>query len=370
MKWEEGEKLPMWVADMDFAACPAVKAALENRVAHGVFGYSIIPNEWYSSIINWWKTRHGFEIKPEWLQFVTGVVPAISCLVQRLTNAGDNVALMTPVYDIFFHSVENFGRHVLECPLNFSAGKYTLDFKKLEEVLKNPLTTLLILCNPHNPTGTVWSKAELQKIGELCKAHGVTVISDEIHCDLTLPQVSYTPFASVSEVCREISITTISASKAFNLAGLQSAAVVVPNEKLFNIVSRGLNSCEVAEPNCFAVAGTVAAFNEGGIWLDELKNYLAENRRYAAKFIEEKLPKLTLVDGKATYLLWIDCSAYTKNSALLCEYLKERESLILSAGSVYRGNGASFLRMNVACPRARLKEGLERLLRGLENYSE
>ena len=371
LKWDvKSEKLPMWVADMDFAAAPPIYKALEKRLHHGVFGYAVVPNEWYSSIISWWRRHHNFTIEKEWLQFTTGVVPAISCLVQRLTNVGDNVAVLTPVYDIFFHSIENFGRHVAECPLTYSNGKYQLDFTAFEKVLSHPLTTMLILCNPHNPTGTVWTKRELLKIGELCKRHGVTVLSDEIHCDLTLPGVSYTPFASVNEDCAEMSITCISASKAFNIAGLQSAAVFVPNKHLREIVVRGLNSVEVAEPNCFAVEGTVAAFNKGEEWLDELRVYLAANRRTAADFLKKNLPAVHLVEGKATYLLWIDCSAYTKNASELCEFLDKQYNLILSEGNQYRGNGNTFVRMNIACSKARLLDGLNRFSKGLKAYKE
>ncbi|MCH5156238.1 MAG: pyridoxal phosphate-dependent aminotransferase [Clostridiales bacterium] len=370
LKWDvQKNELPMWVADMDFAAAPQITDALLRRVNHGVFGYSIVPDEWYDAIISWWKRRHGFTIDKEWLQFCTGVVPAISCLVQRLTNIGDNVAVMTPVFDIFFHSIENFGRHVAECPLAYSDGIYSIDFDRLEKVLSNPLTTLLILCNPHNPTGNVWTAEQLKKIGTLCKKHGVVVLSDEIHCDITLPDVDYTPFASVSKECAENSITCISASKAFNIAGMQSAAVFVPNKSLREATVRGLNSMEVAEPNCFAVESTVAAFNHGEEWLNELRGYLAENRRAAAEFIKENIPTAHLIDAKATYLLWIDCSAFTNDSSELCAFIKASNGLILSHGEQYRGNGKTFVRMNTACSRARLTDGLNRLADGIKAYT-
>ncbi|MCH5154579.1 MAG: pyridoxal phosphate-dependent aminotransferase [Clostridiales bacterium] len=369
LKWDvKDNELPMWVADMDFATAPQITEALISRAKHGIYAYSIVPDEWYDAIIGWWKRRHNYSIDKSWLQFCTGVVPAISCLVQRLTNVGDNVAVLTPVYDIFFHSIENFGRHTLECQLVYNDGKYSLDFDALEKALCNPLTTMLILCNPHNPTGTVWTKEQLKTIGALCKKHGVVVLSDEIHCDLTLPNVSYTPFASASEDCAEISITCISASKAFNLAGLQSAAVFVPNKRLRETVVRGLNSVEVAEPNCFAVHGTVAAFNHGEQWLDDLKNYLAENRRVAAEFIKKNIPTARLVEADATYLLWIDCSVFTDNSSELCEFIRAKSGLILSEGAQYRGNGKSFVRMNIACSRDRMKDGLNRLKDGIKAY--
>lgn len=304
------------------------------------------------------------------MQFCTGVVPAISCIVKRVTNLGDRVAVLTPAYDIFYHSVENAGRTVSECPLAYRNGKYFIDFSALEEVLSHPLTTMLILCNPHNPAGNIWSAEELKKVGALCKKHGVTVLSDEIHCDLTAPGQKYTPFASVSEDCRQNSITCISASKAFNLAGLQSAAVVVPNSLLREKIVRGLNSDEVAEPNCFAVEATVAAFNTGESWLDELRGYLFENRRVAAEYLKANLPEVKAIAANATYLLWIDCSSVTDDSDELCSFLREREGLVLSPGKQYRGNGATFVRMNLACPRARLQEGLKRFAEGIRAFRE
>ena len=364
-KWDvkEGE-LPMWVADMDFATAPAVIEAISARAKHGVFGYAIVPDAWYGAIISWWARRHDFTIEREWLQFCTGVVPAISSIVKRVTNHGDRVAVLTPAYDIFYHSIENAGRTVAECNLVYDDGKFSIDFDALEKVLSHPLTTMLILCNPHNPTGNIWSKEEMQKIAKLCKKHGVIVLSDEIHCELTAPDCKYIPYASVSED----SITCISASKAFNLAGLQSAAVVVPNRLLREKVVRGLNSDEVAEPNCFAIESTIAAFNEGEAWLDELRKYLFANREYAKEYLSKNLPKVHIVPASATYLLWMDCSAFTNDSDKLCDFLRERTGLILSTGKQYRGDCGAFVRMNLACPRARLKEGLLRFVKGMQEF--
>ena len=369
MKWdiEKGE-LPMWVADMDFATAPCVTEALTSRAKHGVFGYTLVPDEWYEAIISWWKRRHNFTIDKSWLQFCTGIVPAISCIVKRVTNLGDKVAVLTPAYDIFYHSIENGGRHVEECRLTYSNGKYGIDFAVLEEALSHPLTTMLIFCNPHNPTGNIWTKEEIAKVGALCKKHGVLVLSDEIHCDLTAPDYEYIPFASVSEDCAQNSITCISASKAFNIAGLQSAAVVVPNEHLREKVVRGLNSDEVAEPNCFAIEGTVAAFNEGEEWLEGLRKYLAENRKCVGEYLGENLPEVKIVAANATYLIWIDCSAVTDDSDELCAFLRAKTGLILSSGRQYRGDGDSFVRMNTACNRERLNDGLQRFVKGVKEY--
>ena len=368
LKWDiQEDELPLWVADMDFAVAPEITEAIVARAKHGVFGYTVVSEEWSKAIVSWWKRRHGFEMDESWLQFCTGVVPAISCIVKRVTNLGDRVAVLTPAYDIFYHSIENAGRQVAECKLAYQNGVYTLDFAALEKTLSHPLTTMLIFCNPHNPTGNIWTREEIARVGELCKKHGVTVLSDEIHCDLT-SSGGYVPYASASETCKMHSITCIAASKAFNLAGLQSAAVVVPNPHLREKIVRGLNSDEVAEPNCFAVEATVAAFNEGEAWLNELNEYILANRNYATEFLHHHLPEMRVIAANATYLLWMDCSAYTSDSDDLCGFLREKTGLVLSSGAQYRGNGNLFLRMNLACSRSRLEDGLLRLERGITDY--
>ncbi len=355
----------MWVADMDFKTAPAVIKALEKRVANGVFGYSVVPDAWYEAYIGWWQRRHHFTMKKDWLIFCTGIIPAISCAVKRLTNHGDNVLVQTPVYDIFFHSIENAGRHTLESPLVYKEGRYEIDFADLEEKLAHPITTLMILCNPHNPSGKIWTRDELARIGELCKKHHVTVISDEIHCDLTKPGTEYIPFASVSETCAEISMTCLAAGKAFNLAGLSSAAVVIPEEGLRSKMNRGLNSDEIAEPGAFAVDGVIAAFDESEDWFEELRTYLFANKQYAAEYLRRQFPKLRVEDSEATYLLWIDFGAYTDDTTDFCKRLRAEHKLFVTAGEQYRGNGAQFVRMNVACPRAMVEEGLRRFTEGV-----
>lgn len=369
LKWDVADtELPMWVADMDFATAPEVMQAVVDRARQGIYGYTTVPQRWYDAVGGWWSNRHGMEIPAEWLCFCTGVVPAISSMVKRLTNVGDNVLVQTPVYDIFFHSIENFGRHVLENELVYADGGYGIDFADLESKLACPLTTLMILCNPHNPVGRVWTRCELAKIGELCFKHGVTVITDEIHCDLTAPNVEYTPFLSVSAECLQVGVMCMSASKAFSTPGLQSAAVAVPNAHLRAKVTRGLNSDEVAEPNCFAIEGTVAAFTRGMDWLDELRQYLWDNRAQVCQFVRQNLPMLKVVPQQATYLMWIDCGAVTDDAEKLCKHIRKSTGLYVTAGNQYRGNGKRFMRLNVACPRSRLTDGLARLKRGVETY--
>ena len=371
LKWDtERGELPMWVADMDFPTAPAVRRRIEERAAHGVFGYNIVPDEWYDSVTSWWKKRHGLGIERGELCFCTGAVPAVSCLVKRLTNTGDEVVVLTPVYDIFFHSVENAGRRVSECPLRYSDGTYSIDFADLEEKLSRPLASMLLLCNPHNPTGNIWSAEDLARIGRLCAERNIPVVSDEVHCDLTDPGYVYTPFAAASEECADISVTCIAASKAFNLAGLQSAAVFAKNPRLRAIAVRGLNSDELAEPNTFAAIATAAAFAEGGEWLDDLRSYLYENKRTAREYILRNIAGVTPVLSHATYLMWLDVGGVTDDSEELASFIRAETGLYLSAGGVYRGNGRRFLRLNAACPRSVLSDGLERLSAGISAYGE
>lgn len=368
LKWDVGEKeLPMWVADMDFPTAPIVREAIERRAAHGVFGYGVVTPEWYGAVSGWWERRHDFKIEEEWLIFCTGVVPAISSIVRKLTTPGENVLVQTPVYNIFFNSVLNNGRNVLENRLLYNGEAYEMDFEDLERKLANPQTTLMILCNPQNPAGNLWDRDTLARIGELCAKYHVVVLSDEIHCDIVEPGYAYVPFASVSEVCRENSITCISPTKAFNLAGLQTAAAVVPNPVLRHKVWRGLNTDEVAEPNVFAAEAAVAAFTGGGPWLDSLREYLWENRRAAEAFIREKLPQIRAVTSHATYLMWLDCTGFAASGEALAESVRSSTGLYLCAGEEYRSVGA-FLRCNLACPRGRLEEGLGLLKKGVEHY--
>lgn len=366
MKWDVGEKeLPMWVVDMDFQTAPEITKAIVERAKQGVFGYTLIGDEWYQTYQNWWRERHGLEIQKEWLIFCTGVVPAISSIVRKMTTVGENVVVMTPVYNIFFNSILNNGRNVLESRLKYDGEQYEIDFEDLEEKLKNPQTSLLILCNPHNPVGKIWDQKTLERIGVLCARYHVLVLSDEIHCDLTAPGKEYVPFAGVSEECRRNSITCIAPTKTFNLAGIQTAAVFVPDETLRHKVNRGLNTDEVAEPNVFAAMAPVAAFTKGAAWLDSLRVYLWENRKYAQDFIRREIPGMHAVSGEATYLLWIDATnvslpAEVKKTGDLSEYIRQRSGLYLSDGREYR-NGDGFLRMNLACPRSRVIDGLQRL---------
>jgi len=371
LKWDvpEGE-LPMWVADMDFETAPEIIQAMKARAEQGIFGYSVMTQDWYEAYQSWWERRHHLRIQKDWLIFCSGVVPAIASMVRKLTTPGENVLVQTPVYSMFFNCVNNNGRNVLESPLLYEDGEYTIDFSDLEEKLANPQTTMMILCNPHNPVGKIWDRETLGRIGDLCAKYHVLVISDEIHCDLTDPGYEYVPFASVSETCRDISITCIAPTKTFSIPGIQTAAVVVADPFLRHKVNRGLNTDDLAEPNAFAVGAAVAAFREGERWLEELRVYLRDNKQCVRDFVERQLPGIRVVSSQATYLLWLDCGGLTEDAGSLVRFIRQHTGLYLTAGEEFGTGGKRFIRMNPACPRPVLQEGLERLRKGVEAYGK
>ena len=370
-KWDCGpDELPMWIADMDFEAAPAVRAALQKRLDHGIFGYDDMGPDWYEAYIGWWRDRHGLVMEKENLIFSAGVVPSISSLVRKLTTPNENVLIQTPVYNIFFNSIVNNGARVLESPLLYDGENWSIDFADLERKLADPQTALMILCNPHNPVGRIWTREELARIGALCKKHHVTVISDEIHCDLTAPGAGYLPFAAADPVCREISITCIAPTKAFNLAGMHSSAVYAADPVLRHKAWRALNTDEVGEPGTFACPAAVAAFTQGGPWLDAARDYIWANKRLVRDFAERELSGVKVPVSDATYLIWADVSALTKDVKDFTRRLRSETGLWVTPGTAYGQTGEGFFRMNVACPRATVEDALERLKRFLQTTSE
>ncbi|MBQ4290020.1 MAG: pyridoxal phosphate-dependent aminotransferase [Clostridia bacterium] len=361
-KWNvpEGD-LPMWVADMDFRTAPEILDAISERIRHGVFGYSVVPEHWFRAYSDWWGRRHSFRLGTDWLVFCTGVVPALSSSVRKLTSPGDRVLIQPPVYNIFWNSIVNNGCEVVENPLIYENGSYRMDLEDLDRKLSDPLVRVMILCNPHNPVGKIWDRATLAAVGELASRHGVTVLSDEIHCDLTLPGKEYIPFASVSEVCREISVSCLAPTKAFNLAGIQTAAVSVPNPELRKKICRALNTDEVAEPNAIACPAAIAAFERGAEWLDELRSVLWTNRTTAEKVIRTEMPALSAPHAEATYLLWVSTAGTGKNGEQFSRELRNATGLFVTPGNVYGSQGKDWFRMNLACPASVLEDGLDRL---------
>lgn len=366
LKWDMPEgTLPMWVADMDFECAPAIREAIEVRAAHGIFGYSDVPKEYFESVSGFFERLTGYRHDPEDMIFSTGVVAIISSCVRKLTTPAEKVLIQAPVYNIFYNSILNSGRVVVSSDLVYENGEYHIDFADLEEKMSDPQTTLMILCNPHNPVGKIWSKEELRKIGELAYEHGVRVISDEIHFPLTDPGKTCVPFASVSEKCRMNSVTCVSASKAFNLAGIGAACAIVPDKKLHHKVWRGINTDEVGEPNAFAVSASIAAYTKCDEWLAEVREYIAENKKYCYDFIENNIPGLKVVRGEATYLMWVDASEFTDDSVKLQEEIFEKTGLYVSSGRSYGECGKCFLRINLATSRANVIDGMMRLKRAL-----
>ena len=368
LKWDVAEnELPMWVADLDFEPAPLVKEAILKRAEHGVFGYTDITPEWYSAYQSWWKDRHGFEMEKEWLIFTTGVVPAISSIVRKMTTVAENVVVMTPVYNIFFNSILNNGRNVLESRLKYENGAYQIDFDDLEKKTSDPKVKLMLLCNPHNPVGRVWSKQELRQIGEICIRNNVFVIADEIHCELVFLGHEYTPFASISEEFLMNSVTFVSPSKAFNLAGLQIANIISADANVRVRIDKAININEVCDVNPFGVEALMAAYNEGEEWLEELKIYLFANYIYLKGYFDEYLPEFPVMMLEGTYLVWVDCSVLNQTSAEIVKDLLKKEKLWVNEGSLYGETGEGFIRINIACPRQRLIEGLNRLKRVLKS---
>lgn len=368
-KWNVADnELPMWVADMDFKTAPEIREAFLRRLTVGAYGYTCIPEAWYDAYIGWWERRHHLTMTREELIFSTGVVPTISSIVRKLTTPGEKVLIQTPVYNVFYNSILNNGAHVVESPLLLTEDRYSMDFEDLERKLADPQTVLMLLCNPHNPVGRIWSAEELSKVGELCSKYHVTVVSDEIHCDLTDPDKEYVPFASVSETCRNISITAVAPSKTFNLAGMQSSAVFVPDEVLRHKVWRGLNTDECGEPNFMAVTAAVAAFNEGEDWLLELQNYIRANKDFAIEYVEKNIPELHVIPSEATYLIWVDCRKLTQGHTDFASFVRKSTGLYISCGAQYGDAGKGFIRINLATPRERVEDGMRRLSLAVTEY--
>lgn len=366
-KWDSAptdrEVLPLWVADMDFRTAPAITEALARRVRHGIFGYTHVPDEYYAAVIRWFERRHGWTIRQEWMIYTSGVVPAVSAIIKALTVPGDGVVVQTPVYNCFFSSIRNNGCRIVTNPLKYENRRYLIDFDDLERKAADPSVKLLLLCNPHNPAGRVWTREELCRIGEICRRNGVMVVADEIHCELVFPGNVYIPFASISEEHLCNSITCISPSKSFNIAGLQIANIVSCDETLRQRIDRAININEVCDVNPFGVEATIAAYNQGEEWLMQLLDYLKGNYDHLCGFFRAHLPQIPVTQLEGTYLVWTDCRALGLSSEELQARLLEQTGLWLNSGTMYGDDGEGFLRWNIACPRAVLEEALNRFQR-------
>lgn len=363
-KWDslpaDKDILPLWVADMDFRTAPAITEALARRVAHDIFGYVRVPDEYYTAVTRWFERRHHWTFRKEWMIYTSGVVPAVSAVIKALTEPGDGVVVQTPVYNCFFSSIRNNGCRVVTNPLIYEDGTYHIDFDDLERKVKEPGVKLLLLCNPHNPAGRVWTREELCRIGEICQRNNVTVLSDEIHCELVFSGHTYTPYASVSEEHLWNSVTCVSPSKSFNIAGLQIASIIARDETVRQRIDRAININEVCDVNPFGVEATIAAYNEGEDWLLELLDYLKANYDCLCAFFRTHLPEIPVTKLEGTYLVWTDCRALHLPSDILQTRLLETTGLWLNSGTMYGAEGEGFLRWNIACPRSVLQDALSR----------
>ena len=361
-KWDGGDAeglLPMWVADTDFRTAPCVIDALRKRVEHGVFGYEHVPETYYDAVINWFRRRHGWTMRREWLIYTTGVVPAVSAIIKAVTQPGDKVLVQSPVYNCFFSSIRNNGCVMEDNHLVYADGSYTIDFDDFERRASDPKVKAFLLCNPHNPAGHVWSEAELRRMGDICIRHGVFVIADEIHCDIVMPGYKYTPFASLSDDFLRHSATCTAPTKTFNIAGTQIANITAADDDVRRRIDKAININEVCDVSPFGVTALQAAYNEGEAWVDALIKYLHANYEYLKTYFAEHLPQIPVTRLEGTYLVWLDCAALGKPSPVIVDELKRQEKLWLNDGEMYGEHDRPFVRMNIACPRATLEKGLE-----------
>lgn len=371
-KWDEAandEVIPLWVADMDFEVAPAIKEALRKRVEHGVFGYTMVPDSYYDAIINWFDNRHGLHINRDWILYTTAVVPALSCALKALTLPGEKVLVQTPVYNCFFSSIVNSGCLVEENRLVRDGNSYSIDFDDFEKKCKDEKVTVFVLCNPHNPAGRVWTADEMAKMNDICQKNGVKVIADEIHCEIVMPGYKYIPFASVSDDCLANSVTLLSPTKGFNIAGLQIANIVCSDEIVRKRINRAININEVCDVNPFGVVALQAAYNDSADWLDQMNAYVYDNYIELKSFCHEYLPKLEVLRLEGTYLAWVDVNALEFTTDELTQLLADKANVMVNSGTMYgQKAGQGYIRINLACPRQRLREALNRIGRLLAEY--
>lgn len=372
-KWDsapETDIIPLWVADMDFETFPGITEALQRRVAHGIFGYTRVPEAYYEAVCNWFGKHHGWHINREDIIYTSGVVPAVSAVIKALTLPGDQVIVQGPVYNCFFSSIRNNGCEMVSNSLIYNKEelRYEIDFDDLERKLAHERARVMLLCNPHNPGGRVWTRDELTRVAELCRKYGVRVVSDEIHCELTLYDNEYVPFGSLPDELSHGSITCCSPSKAFNTAGLQIANIVCRDAEVRNRIDRAININEVCDVNPFGVIALQAAYSDEGYeWLTQLRAYISSNYDLLRERFARELPKCKVMRMEGTYLAWIDCSELHISSDEIEEMLMHENKVWVNAGSMYGTEGAAFIRINIACTSELLNEGITRIVNGLSN---
>ena len=369
VKWDENASeniIPLWVADMDFKAAPAILEAVKKRAEHGVLGYTHVGEDYYEAVISWFRRRHDWTIQREEILYTTGVVPAMSVAIKALTMPGEKVLILSPDYNCFFSSVRNNGCEVLETGLRRVGDTFEVDYEDFEAKCADEKTTVFLLCNPHNPCGRVWTREELERMNDICMKHGVKVVSDEIHCELIMPGYQFQPFAAVSEACRQNSVILNSPSKSFNIAGLQIANIICSKPAWRRRLDRAININEVCDVNPFGPVALMAAYNECEDWIDELNQYLWENYTILCDFIEKNIPQWKVCRLEGTYLPWVDISSMGITSQELCDRMLAEAKVWINPGTMYGPKtGEGYVRLNIATQRSRLIEALNRMAKAL-----
>ncbi|MFC3041414.1 MalY/PatB family protein [Virgibacillus xinjiangensis] len=363
--FQSKEVLPMWVADMDFQAPAAVNEAIIKRAEHGIYGYTVTDDDVKSPITDWIEKRHDWNIDKNWLTFSPGVVTSLHMAVQALTSPGDNILIQSPVYTPFYKVIQQHDRNVVKSPLVLENGYYTIDFADFEEKLKQGVKAF-ILCSPHNPVGRVWKKEELEKMAELCRKHDVLILSDEIHADLTHPGYKHVPIASLSEETADRTITFMSPSKTFNLAGLQASYIITTDKEKKKVIEEHLTKQGHGMLNTMGDTAMEAAYRHGEEWLEELRKVLLDNYTYVKEQLE-KHTEIKVIEAEGTYLLWMDCSSLGLNSNELKNFMIHEAKIGLNTGVDYGTEGETFMRMNLACPKATVEEGVKRIIEATQN---
>lgn len=365
VKWDEttdNDVIPFWIADMDFKVAPAIQKAIQKRAEHGVFAYTLVEEDYYEAIISWFHRRHHWDIKREDILYTTGVVPAMSCAIKALTMPGEKVLILSPDYNCFFSSIRNNGCEVVESMLqprhDIHKEGFEIDWENFERLCADEKTTVFLLCNPHNPTGRVWTKDELKQMADICHKHHVYIVSDEIHCELIMPGYEFCPMATVAPDA----IILNSPSKSFNIAGLQTANIICPQPEIRRRINRAINIHEVCDLNPFGPVALKAAYNESEGWIDALNQYIWNNYQALCAFFSEELPQCKVCKMEGTYLAWIDMSALQEPVEQLCDRLLTEGKVWVNPGTMYGPeSGKDFIRINLACPKSRMMEGLQRI---------
>ena len=360
LKFGRDDVIPMWIADMDFKTAKPIIDAIINRAEQGIFGYVSRPDSYFESVCEWNKIKYGLDLKSEWMVHSHGIIPGMVMLIKEFTKPKDKIIIQSPVYNEFFEIVEDHDRELVINPLIIVNGRYEMDYDDLEQKAKAG-AKMFFLCNPHNPVGRVWTKEELTKLGKICMRYGIQVIADEIHCELVYGDNKYTPFASISEEFFKNSITCISPSKTFNLAGLQSSILIFGNKKQREIYNHLLQIQDIKRNNCFSLVATEAAYRYGEEWLNQLLVYLKGNLDFVNNYIKLNIPKLSTYIPEGTYFSWIDCKELKMNAEELKDFMNNKVKVAFGLGLWYGKESAGFVRMNVACPRSVVEQALVRL---------